>query len=219
MAWRHPGNKPQSEPKLVTLLTHICVTRPVNELTHKRHPIARPSGRAMGCLLCAKMSIVNILIKHPVLYGSRLGGIPYFSFALFHTKPICFSTWPWSWNHLKWIIQHPWILLTNSSWALQQNLMKTHFFLQIWSFYNTLKSPQMTRQFIDNIFKWTFLEFFTRVLIKMPLQFVHRYYMKWWWPSSLTCIWVIKTQCANQRNFWVEACWALNEKFGKFNLL
>ena len=28
MAWRYPGNKPLSEPMLVGLLTHTCVTRP-----------------------------------------------------------------------------------------------------------------------------------------------------------------------------------------------
>ena len=28
MAWRRPGDKPLSEPLLVNLLTHICVTRP-----------------------------------------------------------------------------------------------------------------------------------------------------------------------------------------------
>ena len=28
MAWRQPGNKPLTEPMVVTLLTHICVTRP-----------------------------------------------------------------------------------------------------------------------------------------------------------------------------------------------
>ena len=28
MAWRRPGNKPLSEPRLVSLPTHICVTRP-----------------------------------------------------------------------------------------------------------------------------------------------------------------------------------------------
>ena len=28
MAWRRPGNKPLSEPMMVILLTHICVTRP-----------------------------------------------------------------------------------------------------------------------------------------------------------------------------------------------
>ena len=28
MAWRHPVDKPLSEPMMVNLLTHICVTRP-----------------------------------------------------------------------------------------------------------------------------------------------------------------------------------------------
>ena len=28
MVWRRPGDKPLSEPMLVSLLTHICVTRP-----------------------------------------------------------------------------------------------------------------------------------------------------------------------------------------------
>ena len=28
MAWRRPGDKPLSQPMMVSLLTHICVTRP-----------------------------------------------------------------------------------------------------------------------------------------------------------------------------------------------
>ena len=28
MAWRRPGDKPLSEPMVVSLTTHICVTRP-----------------------------------------------------------------------------------------------------------------------------------------------------------------------------------------------
>ena len=36
MAWRRPGDKPLSEPMMVSLLTHICVTRPqwVNVLNY-----------------------------------------------------------------------------------------------------------------------------------------------------------------------------------------
>ena len=36
MAWRRPGDKPLSEPMMVRLLTHICVTRPqrVNQTSH-----------------------------------------------------------------------------------------------------------------------------------------------------------------------------------------
>ena len=36
MAWRRPGDKPLSEPRMESLLTHICVTRPqwVNKYVH-----------------------------------------------------------------------------------------------------------------------------------------------------------------------------------------
>ena len=38
MAWRHPGDKPLSEPMMEGLLTHICVTRPqwVNGFSTRR---------------------------------------------------------------------------------------------------------------------------------------------------------------------------------------
>ena len=38
MAWRRPGDKPLSEPMMVSLPTHICVTRPqwVNKETHNQ---------------------------------------------------------------------------------------------------------------------------------------------------------------------------------------
>ena len=32
IAWRRPGNKPLSEPMMVNLLTHICVTRPQRDM-------------------------------------------------------------------------------------------------------------------------------------------------------------------------------------------
>ena len=41
MAWRRSGDKPLSEPMMVSLLTHICVTRPLwvqfIQITHSRH--------------------------------------------------------------------------------------------------------------------------------------------------------------------------------------
>ena len=78
MAWCRPGDKPLSEPMMVRLLTHICVTRPqwVNKRNHfitklfkyrshtkwsdfikmiywihKWHPIAHPLGQVMGVYL------------------------------------------------------------------------------------------------------------------------------------------------------------------------
>ena len=62
MAWRRPGDKPLSEPMMVSLLTHICVTRPqwvihvylvwiyysmidLVQNTHSRDPIAPSEGK------------------------------------------------------------------------------------------------------------------------------------------------------------------------------
>ena len=42
MAWRRSGDKPLSEPMLISLPMHICVS--LNESTPKIQPIARPSG-------------------------------------------------------------------------------------------------------------------------------------------------------------------------------
>ena len=41
MAWRRPGDKPLSEPMMVKLLTHICVTQPqwVNTLRHRQNDL------------------------------------------------------------------------------------------------------------------------------------------------------------------------------------
>ena len=57
MAWRLPGNKPLSEPVMVSLLTHICITRPqwVNTLRLSKAYMGqntRPSlVQMMVCLL------------------------------------------------------------------------------------------------------------------------------------------------------------------------
>ena len=37
MVWRRPGAKPLSEPMMVSLLTHICVTRPQWDSHHRYH--------------------------------------------------------------------------------------------------------------------------------------------------------------------------------------
>ena len=90
MAWCRPGDQPSSEPMMVRLPTHICVTRPqwitvetlystiyyskyfielnidkstlyVALWTHKRHPIPRPFGRAMECLLWVLQQKLTVL--------------------------------------------------------------------------------------------------------------------------------------------------------------
>ena len=61
MAWRRPGDKPLSEPMMVSLTTHICVTRPqwVNSL--------RPSDPYM----CQQNSPTLFQIMTSHLYGTK----------------------------------------------------------------------------------------------------------------------------------------------------
>ena len=53
MAWRRPGDKPLSEPMVVSLLTHICVTRPqwVNGLSPEQN----------GCHFCMRHFEMHVL--------------------------------------------------------------------------------------------------------------------------------------------------------------
>ena len=50
MAWRRSGDKPLSEPMMVSLLTHICVTRP-QWVKLTMTPIPHPNGPHVECLL------------------------------------------------------------------------------------------------------------------------------------------------------------------------
>ena len=55
MAWCCPGDKPLSEPMLVCLLTHICITRPqwVNSLAPGRFP------RNFRWLICKPVFVID----------------------------------------------------------------------------------------------------------------------------------------------------------------
>ena len=56
MAWRRPGEKPLSEPMMVRLLTHICVTRPqwVNTNTGLI-PGLRPANERRCCFVTTSL--------------------------------------------------------------------------------------------------------------------------------------------------------------------
>ena len=69
MAWRRPGDKPLSEPMMVSLLTHICVTRPqwVNLKSKPKSLACLPScvaplfGAVLRYLICIQISFKSIL--------------------------------------------------------------------------------------------------------------------------------------------------------------
>ena len=69
MAWRRPGDKPLSEPMMVSLLTHICVTGPqwVNErLTGyaPRHPLSPCVAQGLGLLLLKWLTLIPAWISN-----------------------------------------------------------------------------------------------------------------------------------------------------------
>ena len=51
MAWRRPGDKPLSEPMMMRLSTHICVTRPHWVKKTARHKIAHYCSHMIATLL------------------------------------------------------------------------------------------------------------------------------------------------------------------------
>ena len=83
MAWRRPGGKPLSEPMMVSLLTHICVTRPqwVNSLWLSDTIWWQRSGstlaQVMACCLMAPSHYLNQywLIISKALWSSSEGNI------------------------------------------------------------------------------------------------------------------------------------------------
>ena len=65
MAWRRPGDKPLSEPMMVRLLTHICVTRPqwVKAVAVRCYRVLQDLF-ALYPIWC----LINKLIRHPTIW-------------------------------------------------------------------------------------------------------------------------------------------------------
>ena len=65
MAWRRPGGKPLSEPMMVRLSTHICVTRPqwVTMITTVRHWVNDIEG-ILSYLTVQELSMLTRIAHH-----------------------------------------------------------------------------------------------------------------------------------------------------------
>ena len=98
MAWRRPGDKPLSEPVMVSLLTHMCVIRPqwVN------------SSRLHGVHIMHVYASINMTI-----IGSNNGSSPDRRQAIIWTKAIA-----------NWTIRNKlqWKLYQNSTIYIQENV-------------------------------------------------------------------------------------------------
>ena len=71
MAWRRPGDKPLSEPTMVNLLTHICVTRP-----------QWVKRKLVSIYLCG-------LSKNSVLFAAKL----YYLLSIHDVTKMCTNAW------------------------------------------------------------------------------------------------------------------------------
>ena len=62
MAWRRPGDKPLSEPMMVSLLTHICVTRPqwVKHRSISDHQIAQVESTSWKLIIYTPPKVTPI---------------------------------------------------------------------------------------------------------------------------------------------------------------
>ena len=79
MAWRRPGAKPLSEPVMVSLLTHICVTRPQwfkrfsvwEKLNYSRQNVSRHTKQLhliwMSDIICVRQRLCVRLNVIPVV--------------------------------------------------------------------------------------------------------------------------------------------------------
>ena len=65
MAWRRPGDKPLSEPMMVRLLTHICVTRPQWVNTHV--------SWSWECSMLSSREIINVTPKYSNIFSLMCG--------------------------------------------------------------------------------------------------------------------------------------------------
>ena len=66
MAWRRPGDKPLSEPMMVNLPTHICVTRPQWVNNHSLH-----EASAALCITCDEFFISSTNMSGLVSYSDK----------------------------------------------------------------------------------------------------------------------------------------------------
>ena len=134
MAWRRPGDKPLSEPMMVSLLTHICVTRPqwVNSL---------PTGRC-GNILYSEISDRRLRIKFmSTSYDIALRWMPQ---NIFHDKSTLVQV-------MAWCCQAA-IMIT---WANVRSMSSYGLTRPQWV--HTQRPEQNGSYFADDIFKYIFM--------------------------------------------------------------
>ena len=75
MAWRRPGDKPLSEPMLIILLTHICVTRPqwVNTWRPRQNGLNTPDDTFKWIFLYGHFYLFHFYQNFTEKFGNNQG--------------------------------------------------------------------------------------------------------------------------------------------------
>ena len=154
MAWCRSGDKPLSEPMMVSLLTHICVTWPqwVNTLRQ------RQDGHKYADIIFKQIFLnENYCIFIPVPLRFVLN-------VWVNNKPSLFQIMPW----LQYCSSpNPYL---NQCWPI--SMMHICIIITQPQFVNTLRLRQNGRHFADDTFKRIFLNENARISIKISLKFV-----------------------------------------------
>ena len=131
MAWRRPGDKPLSEPMMVNLLTHICVTRPqwVNTLKPGQNG-RRFTDDIFTCIFMNEKFCILIQISLKFVVKGPVDNMPalvqIMAWRLFGAKPL-------------------------------SEPMMTHIAITRSQGVDTMSATRKERHFADNIFKRIFL--------------------------------------------------------------
>ena len=83
MAWRRPGNKPLSEPMLVSLLTNICVTRP----RWVKMCVSQVSPRWRCLSLLVSQITTRLFVHHFLRLTTKNMNVPFWRFIAVWNPP------------------------------------------------------------------------------------------------------------------------------------
>ena len=121
MAWRRPCDKPLSEPMMVSLLTHICVTRPqwVNDLCTKASKQLNAFTRFSKCL---SFYSINLVINN-----FNNGDYQYSSLVWLRVTGLCAGNSPWPVNS-----PHKWPVTRENVSIWWRHHLTSHYPNQWW---------------------------------------------------------------------------------------
>ena len=78
MAWRYPATKPLSEPMMVCLLTHICITRPQSskqKCSTDKSPCLSPNAEFPQEIFMTQLQVHILLLGMEIRYQQNPAGL------------------------------------------------------------------------------------------------------------------------------------------------